>query len=228
VVIPSAGTAATAKLNLDVQATAPGLTHVKATPDLPQGWTATPANAALTLSSNGSSAEGSLALTVTVPAGTADGTYTVGATVSAPNTTAVRATATVTVAHQIDFGTGTAAEQPWLWDADSSQIDGGSNRFADNDHYFVYRFPLPADTTTGTVTLSIDNEFLVQASSDGQTWTTVLQETQQIRDGSNKADRTIDIAPFLGTNKTVYIRVADSFPQDGWGGRVSHVTVTFK
>jgi hypothetical protein len=114
-----------------------------------------------------------------------------------------------------------------LWDADSSQIDGGGNRFADNDHYFVYRFPLPADTTAGTVTLSIDNEFLVQASSDGQHWTTVLTETREIRDGSNKADRTVDIAPFLGTDKTVYIRVADSFPQDGWGGRVSHVNVTF-
>jgi predicted alpha-1,2-mannosidase len=228
VVIPSAGTAATEKLTLDVQATAPGVTHVKVTPDVPQGWTVTPSSTTVTLNSNGSSAEGSAPLTVTVPAGAADGTYTVGATVSAPSTTAVRATASVTVAHQIDFSTGTAAEQPWLWDADSSQIDGGSNRFADNDHYFVYRFPLPADTASGTVTLSIDNEFLVQASSDGQNWTTVLQETQQIRDGSNKADRTIDIAPFLGTDKVVYIRVADSFPQDGWGGRVSHLNVTFK
>jgi hypothetical protein len=227
VVIPSAGTSATEKLTLDVQATAPGQTHVKVTPDAPQGWTVTPPSTVLTLNSNGSPAEGSVPLTVTVPAGTPDGNYTVAATVSASNTTAVRATATVTVAHKIDFNTGTAAEQPWLWDADSSQIDGASNRFADGDHYFIYRFPLPADTTSGTVTLSIDNEFLVQASSDGQHWTTVLTESQQVRDGSNKADRTIDIAPFLGTDKTVYIRVADSFPQDGWGGRVSHVSVTF-
>jgi hypothetical protein len=76
------------------------------------------------------------------------------------------------------------------------------------------------------VTLSIDNEFLVQASSDGQHWTTVLTETREIHDGSNKADRTVDMAPFLGSDKTVYVRVADSFPQDGWGGRVSHVNVT--
>jgi hypothetical protein len=60
--------------------------------------------------------------------------------------------------------------------------------------------------------MSIDNEFLVQASSDGQNWTTVLRETEQDHDGQNKADRNIDIAPF--------------FPQSGWGGRVSHVKVT--
>ncbi len=163
---------------------------------------------------------------VTVPADTADGDYGVTATVSSPGVPTVRAGATVRVAHAIDFDTGTAAEQPWLSDADGSQSSGPGNRYADNDHYFVYRFPLPADTTTGTVTLSIDNEFLVQASSDGQHWTTVLTESQEIHDGSNKADRTVDIAPYLGTDKTVYIRVSDSFPQDGWGGRVSHVTVT--
>ena len=67
---------------------------------------------------------------------------------------------------------------------------------------------------------------LVQASSDGQNWTTALRETEQDHDGQNKADRNIDIAPFLGADKTVYIKVSDSFPQDGWGGRVSHVKVT--
>jgi hypothetical protein len=126
----------------------------------------------------------------------------------------------------IDFRTGTAAELSWLWDANSFQIDGAGNCYADDDHYFVYRFPLPAGTSGGTATLSIDNEFLVQAGSDGQHWTTVLKESQEIRDGSNKADRTVDITPFLGTDKTVYIRVSDSFPQDGWGGRVSHVSLT--
>ena len=227
VVIPSASAAATVKLTLDVLATAPGDARVKVSTEAPTGWTVTPSSTVLTLHSGGSPAEGTVPLGVTVPAGTADGNYTVAATVSASGATAMRAVATVNVAHTIDFDTGTAAELPWLWDADSSQIDGGGNRFADNDHYFVYRFPLPADTTAGTVTLSIDNEFLVQASSDGQHWTTVLTETREIRDGSNKADRTVDIAPFLGTDKTVYIRVADSFPQDGWGGRVSHVNVTF-
>jgi predicted alpha-1,2-mannosidase len=226
VMMPSAGAAAAEKLTLNVAATAPGDARIKVSTEAPAGWTVAPSATVLTLHSGGSPAEGTVPLSVTVPAGTPDGNYTVAATLSSAGATAVRAVATVTVAHTIDFDTGTAAEQPWLSDADDSQIDGGGNRFADNNHYFVYRFPLPADTTGGKVTLSIDNEFLVQASSDGQNWTTVLTESQQVHDGQNKADRSVDMAPFLGADKTVYIRVADSFPQDGWGGRVSHVTVT--
>ena len=227
VVMPSATAPAVQKLTLDVLATAPNDARVNVTTEAPAGWTVSPANAVLRLHSNGVPAEGTVPMSVTIPPGTADGDYTVAATVSLPGgTTATRAVATVTVAHTIDFATGTPGELPWLWDADSSQIDGASNRFADNDHYFIYRFPLPSDTTGGTVTLSIDAEFLVQASSDGQNWTTVLTETREIRDGSNKADRNVDIGPFLGSDKTVYIRVADSFPQDGWGGRVSHVKAT--
>ena len=132
--------------------------------------------------------------------------------------------ASIRLAHTDDFDTGTAAETPWLWDADGSQSNGVQNRFADGDHYFIYRFPLPSDTTSAHVTLTIDNEFLVQVSPDAKQWTTVLTEDQQDHDGQNKADRTVDLTPYLGPDRTVYVRVADSFPQDGWGGRVYHVT----
>jgi hypothetical protein len=81
----------------------------------------------------------------------------VAATLSSPGVAATRAVATVRVARTIDFDTGTAAEQPWLSDAGGSQSSGPRNRFADNNNSFVYGFPLPADTTAGTVTLSIDN-----------------------------------------------------------------------
>jgi len=56
----------------------------------------------------------------------------------------------------------------------------------------------------------------------------VLQEDRPITDGSNKADRTVDLTPYLGTgaggSKPVYLKVSDSFANDGWGGRVYHVT----
>ena len=224
--MPSAGAAAVQGLSLAVRATMPSDARVQVSAQAPAGWTVTPSATDLTVHSDGTPAEATVPLSVTVPAGAAEGDYEVSTTVSSAGATTVRAVATVRVAHAIDFETGTAAELPWLSDADGSQSSGAGNRFADNDRYFVYRFPLPADTTGGTVTLSIDNEFLVQASSDGQAWTTVLTESQQVRDGSNKADRSVDIAPYLGTDKTVYIRVADSFPQDGWGGRVSHVSAT--
>lgn len=59
----------------------------------------------------------------------------------------------------------------------------------------------------------------------------MLQENQRITDGSNKADRTIDLTPYLGAGiggtKPVYVKVSDAFPDDGWGGRVYHVTAHF-
>ena len=91
---------------------------------------------------------------------------------------AFSAQADILVAHTVDFDTGTAAETPWLWDADGSQSNGIQNRFADGNAYFVYRFPFPADTAAAHAMLTIDNEYVVQVSGDGQNWTTVLTETQ--------------------------------------------------
>ena len=119
----------------------------------------------------------------------------------------------------------------WHDRSDGSQSNGVQNRFADGHSYFVYRFPFPADTTSASATLTIDNEFVVQVSGDGQTWTTVATETNQEHDGNNKAARTFDLTPYLGpaagSSRAGYVRVSDSFPDDGWGGRVYHVTATY-
>ena len=166
-------------------------------------------------------------LTITVPSTAANGHQMVTANVSAAGMS-FSAQADVLIAHTIDFDTGTIDETPWLFDPDGSQSNGVQNRFADGTAHFTYRFPLPADTTSAQVTLTIDNEFLVQVSNDNQNWTTVLQETQPVTDGSNKAARTIDLTPYLGPAangaKPVYVKVSDAFPNDGWGGRVYHVT----
>jgi hypothetical protein len=166
-------------------------------------------------------------LDVAIPAGTPDGRYSVTATATSGPQLSFSTRSDILVAHTVDFDTGTAAEIPWLWDADGSQSNGVQNRFADGNSYFVYRFPFPSDTTTAAVTLTIDNEFVVQVSGDGQQWTTVARETQQIHGGENKAARTFDLTPYLGPDKAGYVRIADSFPNDGWGGRVYHVTATY-
>ena len=207
-------------------AAAPGDTRVHLGALAPSGWTVTPGSSDLTLRPRGGTTQQQLPVTVTVPAGTPAGTYAVTVTAAAGRDLSWPAVAHVAVARSIAFDTGTAAELPWLSADNGSQSSGPGNRFADGAHSFAYRFPLPADTISATVTLSIDNEFLVQASPDGHTWTTVLIEDRRITDGSNKADRTIDVTPFLRSDRSVFIRVGDSFPEDGWGGRVSHVAVT--
>ncbi len=57
-------------------------------------------------------------------------------------------------------------------------------------------------------------------------WTTLLQVTQPITDGSNKAVYTADLTPFLTSGGAVYVRWTDAYPNDGWGPSVDQVTVT--
>jgi hypothetical protein len=166
-------------------------------------------------------------LTLRVPSLATDGHHKVTADVMAAGLR-FSAEADVLVAHTVNFDTGTVDENPWLWDPDHSQSNGVQNRFADGSAHFTYRFPFPSDTTSAHVTLTIDAEYVVQASADGEHWATVLKEDRRITDGSNKADRTIDLTPYLGAgsdgSKPVYLKVSDAFPDDGWGGRVYHLT----
>lgn len=52
---------------------------------------------------------------------------------------------------------------------------------------------------------------------------TVLQESKQLTDGSNRQTYTIDLSNFLGGD-AVYLRFQDAFPNDGWGPSVHQVT----
>jgi len=76
----------------------------------------------------------------------------------------------------------------------------------------------------GTLTLDIGNQFLVESSTDNQSWTTVLREARPIRDRSeNRAERTLDLNALRGSASTLYVRLGDSQPDDGWGGWLARV-----
>lgn len=229
VIMPAASGATPIALDLGVSATGFFPLHTLASVAAPNGWIATPSTGQLHLWPHGNAfpVSGTLPLQVTVPSAATDGHHLITAQVMAAGLH-FSTQADVLVAHSIDFDTGTVDENPWLWDPDHSQSNGVQNRFADGSAHFTYRFPLPSDTQSAQLTLTIDAEFLVQVSPDNTHWTTVLQETQRVTDGSNKADRTIDLTPYLGSaadgSKPVYVKVSDAFPDDGWGGRVYHVT----
>ena len=231
VIMPSASGATPVDIDLGVSATGFVPLRALASIDAPAGWNVSPRAAQIPLRPHGNAipVNGALALKVAVPSSATDGHHLVTANLMAAG---LRFTtqADVLVAHKIDFDTGTVDENPWLFDPDGSQSNGVQNRFADGNTHFTYRLPFPADTTAANVTLTIDAEFLVQVSNDNQHWTTVLQETRRITDGSNKADRSIDLTPYLGPAangaRPIYVRVSDAFPDDGWGGRVYHVAAT--
>jgi len=228
VIMPPASGTTSIAIDLGVSATGFFPLQARATIDAPSGWSASPSFTLVRLQPHGIADPVSTTtpLTVTVPSSATDGHHMVTANVMAAGLY-FSTQADVLIAHKIDFDTGTVDETPWLFDPDGSQSNGVQNRFADGNAHFTYRFPFPADTTSAQVTLTIDNEFLVQVSNDNTHWTTVLQESQPVTDGSNKADRTVDLTPYLGAAsngaKPVYVKVSDAFPNDGWGGRVYHV-----
>ena len=231
VVIPAASGTTTIPIDLGASATGFFPLLALASVEAPSGWSASPRASLVRLQPRGNAVPVSktIPLSITVPNSASDGHHLVTANLVAPGLR-FATQADVLIAHTIDFDTGTVDENPWLFDAGGSQSNGVQNRFADGNAHFTYRFPFPADTTSARVTLTIDAEFLVQASSDNEHWTTVLQETRPVTDGSNKDDRTIDLTSFLSAgsdgSKPVYLKVSDAFPNDGWGGRVYHVTAT--
>ncbi len=231
VVMTASGSATHVELVAGLQATAPAGERIEADVRAtgPTGWTVTPSRATVTLRPKGNAvpARASVELDVAIPAGTPDGRYPVTVTATSGSLLSFSTQAEILVAHTADFDTGTAAETPWLWDAGGSQSNGIQNRFADGHAYFVYRFPFPSDTTSASATLTLDNEYVVEVSGDGQQWTTVARETEHVHDGQNKATQTFDLTPHLGPDKAAYLRISDSFPDEGWGGRVYHVTATY-
>jgi predicted alpha-1,2-mannosidase len=195
----------------------------------PSGWTVSPDSVPFGPLAAGASQ--TVRVNVTVPAGAAEGSYSIRITARSDRGNA-RATASVQViGNTIEFTPGTDAERPWLSDPDGSQLDGaihdGNSRFADNGSHFTYRFDIPPGVTGGTLTLEIGNEFLVDVSPDNATWRNVLKETSEEHDLNNRTERTLDLADLAGGASTLYVRIGDSFPSDGWGGWLGHLRLQF-
>jgi hypothetical protein len=186
----------------------------------PDGWSVQPDTAVFGPVGSGGSAV--VTFQVAVPPGTAAGTYPIKLVATSTSALTAEASADVQVVGAvIEFTPATKAEEPWLFDADGSQLDGdvfdGQARFTDGDRFAVYRFALPDGVTGGTLTLDIGNQYLVRVSTDGENWRTVLEESQNIRDLSNRAERALDLNDLRGNNAVLYVRIGDSQPADGWG-----------
>ncbi|MEV4568223.1 GH92 family glycosyl hydrolase [Nonomuraea sp. NPDC049419] len=184
----------------------------------PEGWAVEPASAEFGPIAAGASQ--TVTFRVSVPASAEPGAHAVRFSATGLGIAEKQATITV-IGDRVEFTPGTPAEQPWLLDEDGSQLDGevfdGRARFTDGDSHAVYRFALPSDVRGGTLTLDIGNQFLVDVSTDGETWRTALREPGNVRDLSNRSPRTLDLAELLDDGTTFYLRIGDSRPEDGWG-----------
>ncbi|MGH8834821.1 MAG: NEW3 domain-containing protein, partial [Actinomycetes bacterium] len=185
----------------------------------PAGWEVQPAS--VEFGPIGGGAAETATFQVTVPAGAAPGTYPIDVSVTSERGTAQGSGDVQVIDDVIEFTPGTAAEEPWLSDADGSQLDGtvfdGRARFADGSQYFVYRFQLPSAVTGGQLTIDVGNQFLVRVSTDGENWQTILEEAENVRDLSNRQEHVFDLNELREGSQTLYVRFGDSQTADGWG-----------
>jgi hypothetical protein len=183
------------------------------------GWTVTPATAHFGPIAAGASED--VTVEVAVPADAAAGSHALRAVATSDVGTARAPGSVLVVGDTIEFTAGSDAEQPWLSDADGSQltnVNGRDGRYADNTAHFTYRFDIPEDVTGGTLTLDIGNQYLVDVSTDGQNWTTVLRDTAGTTDLSNLQERSLDLNTLRAGQRTLFVRVGDAKPENGWGG----------
>ena len=196
----------------------------------PAGWTVQPATAPFgPLPPGGTQA---VTVQVTIPARTAPGSYPIAATVTSPQGSPRAAGLVTVIGDLIEFTPGTGAERPWLLDAGASQLDGavfdGRARFTDGDSSATYRFQLPGGVTGGSLVLDVGNQFLVEASTDNQRWHTIATEPDDVRDLANRGERAFDLGALAGGGTTIYLRIADSRPDNGWGAWLARVRITLE
>jgi uncharacterized repeat protein (TIGR01451 family) len=211
------GDTVTVRVTVSNSGDAPATGEVAAT--VPDGWSVEPATSSFGPIAGGESETETFE--VMVPEGTQPGAYPVEVFVTSSRGPATSTADVQVIGDVIEFTPDTAAEEPWLFDADASQLDGavfdGHARFTDGERYVIYRFQLPSAVTGGTLTLDIGNQFLVKVSTDGASWRTVLEETQNIRDLSNRQERALDLNELRGDGRDLYVWIGDSQTQDGWG-----------
>lgn len=108
----------------------------------------------------------------------------------------------------------------------------GEKYFMDVNGELIYRFEIPEDQipyVTGVqFTMKTGSQLLLQASSDGFAWTTIYDFGKPADGGSGGLDAgtyVFDLSPALDFTKSneVWVRIADSYPANGWGGNLYRV-----
>ncbi len=130
------------------------------------------------------------------------------------------------------------SEQPYIVSATAGK--NTEKRFADQNLEVVYKFEIehPVGARQITFTAKVGAQLLLQVGTDGENyeevyrWTTdeITEDTDgaTFNKGMSATVMTFDLTEFVELSKTVntvYVRIADSYPQingagNGWGGNI--------
>jgi hypothetical protein len=99
-------------------------------------------------------------------------------------------------------------------------------RFADGRRRFVYKFDAKG-AEGGELRVDMCNNFLVELSKDGKSWTEVLREKKDVKDGSNRKTYTISLDKEVPSDY-VFVRFRDTNESDGWGPSIFGLSAEFQ
>ena len=101
----------------------------------------------------------------------------------------------------------------------------GTQRYNDATCETVYHYVINTDKTVNTVTWTakLGGQLLLLVSQDDKNWVTIQEYvTDDAGRGIEKGVYSFDLTKYvdLANNPNIYIRIADSYPADGWGGSI--------
>ncbi|MBP5274199.1 MAG: hypothetical protein ILO36_04610 [Abditibacteriota bacterium] len=118
-----------------------------------------------------------------------------------------------------DVTAGSPEEAKYLFEENSALREVGSDPFkpfirvADRKMFYTYRFGLKKGRCAFLL-LDIRTQFCAEASCDNKTW----QKVCDFEACDTLAGLTlVDLTPFAAVSDTVYLRLTDKYPEDGWG-----------
>lgn len=101
---------------------------------------------------------------------------------------------------QLEYSFNGGRESPGVLIDSGTSFGDGQSRWIDNDGKFVYRFYMPNSSETESIKFELDiaNDFVVELSTNGQNYRTVLSAVDNITDESNRGWRSFNYGESLG------------------------------
>lgn len=104
-------------------------------------------------------------------------------------------------------------------------LDDLRGRFQDRMDAYTWQYEHLWKQTTHRMLIGLSPTTAVKIPSGlPESFEVIAEETEQIRDASNKDTYDLDLTPFMGGD-AVYLRFDDAFTQDGWGSAVHEVVI---
>ncbi len=116
---------------------------------------------------------------------------------------------------------------------------GRKATFIDGTSSFVMKYPMDPSDTQAWYVLQVDNQYSIELSNDGTTWTTPFTPDPSLLTPSpdtknlnwfhkgitNMAPYYFDLSPLLPANN-IYVKFADAETSGGWGSRAWNALIT--